>query len=378
MIALVLNVGSTTLKFACIDIETDNRLTEGIIDRIGQDGGDAEDHLSAARDVLDQHANIGVDVIGHRIVQGGSIFQSPTFVTADVLEKLKTLDHFAPLHNPPARSVVEAITQSNSSLKQVLVFDTAYFSTLPSEAYRYAIPKDIYNRFGVRRYGAHGTSHRFVTEKALAYLADHAPELHHGGRIISLHLGGGASATASRDGVAVETSMGMTPLEGLVMATRCGDIDPSVPLYLVQHAGMTTDEVGRLMNQSSGLLGLCGESDMRSILSRRENDDEDATLAINIYIHRLVKTVGAYAAVLGGIDAIIFTAGVGENAFQIRSLVIKRLRYLGLELNEDLNGKTIKPSQIIDISSDSATAKTLVVPTDEEIAIASQAVQTVS
>ncbi|TWU56080.1 acetate/propionate family kinase [Rubripirellula reticaptiva] len=372
MNVLVFNVGSTTLKFACVDTSSGKRLTEGLIDRIGQPGGDAGDHLSAAKAALDQHRSLSVDAIGHRIVQGGAMFQTPALVTPSVIADLRTLDSFAPLHNPPARSVVEAIDEMKTGLGQVLVFDTAFFATLAPAAYRYAIPESVYVDHGVRRYGAHGTSHRFVTKHAIEYLSKRQPALASNARIVSLHLGGGASATASVGGVAVDTSMGMTPLEGLVMATRSGDIDPSVPLHLIRNAGMTADQVDRLLNKSSGLLGLCGDCDMRSILNRRDEGDDAASLAIDIYIHRLVKMIGGYVAEMGGVDALIFTAGVGENSAEIRRLATERLQHLGIKINASANQSGLSTDAVTDISDSGAAAKTLIVRTNEELEIAVQ------
>ncbi|MFG0289427.1 MAG: acetate/propionate family kinase [Rhodopirellula sp. JB044] len=379
---LVFNVGSTTLKYACIEVESGKRLYEGLVDRIGQVGGDAPDHLSAARCVLEKFGLLPgaessahddmpeLSAIAHRIVQGGDSYPKPAIVNADVLAQLKTLDTLAPLHNPSARSVVVAIDSLNIPLPQVLVFDTAYFSTLEPAAYRYAIPEPIYRAHRVRKYGFHGTSHRFVTAQAIKHLKHDSPV-----RIISLHLGGGASVTASLDGKAVDTSMGMTPLEGLVMATRCGDIDPSVPLHLIRSAGMSADDVDRLMNKESGLVGLCGEADMRAILSRREADDCSAKLAIDIYVRRIQKVIGGYLAILGGLDALIFTAGVGEHATKIRELVTGPLAHLGIAIDQAANESPKLENGIADISDKSASVRTLIVATNEELAIARESAQ---
>ncbi|MCM2374840.1 acetate/propionate family kinase [Aporhodopirellula aestuarii] len=382
---LVFNVGSTTLKYACVEVSTGERLYEGLVDRIGQVGGDAPDHLSAARCVLEQAGLLPstgktapsdapkLSAIAHRIVQGGDSYPTPTIVNADVLEHLKALDSLAPLHNPSARSVVAAIDSLGVPLPQVLVFDTAYFSTLQPSAYRYAIPESIYNAHGIRKYGFHGTSHRFVTRLAIERLGLKSPA-----RVISLHLGGGASATASIDGVAVDTSMGMTPLEGLVMATRCGDMDPSVPLHLIRSAGMSADDVDRLLNKESGLVGLCGEADMRAILSRREAGDSAAHLAIEIYVRRIQKTIGSYLAILGGLDALIFTAGVGEHAVKIRELVTTPLSHLGITIDPSVNESPELIDSVADISHRSATVRTLIVATNEELAIARESAQLIA
>ncbi|EMI16070.1 acetate kinase [Rhodopirellula maiorica SM1] len=365
---LVFNVGSTTLKYACIDLATGSRVTEGLVDRIGQIGGDATDHLTAARIALDRHKDFALAAIGHRVVQGGDRFAAPTIVNDKVLMDLAKLDTLAPLHNPPARTVIEAMTALELSIPQVLVFDTAYFSNLPPKAYRYAIATWAYSDHGVRRYGAHGTSHRYVTEQALNFL-DAAPEQR---RVISLHLGGGASVTASIDGVAIDTSMGMTPLEGLVMASRTGDIDASVPLYLMRQTGMSVDEIDTLLNKQSGLLGLCGDVDMRTVLSRRRQGDAAASLAIEIYIHRILKYIGGYFAILGGLDVLIFTAGVGENAAEIRKLITAPLAHLGIVIDDQVNESLRANQVIVDLTDPTATVRTLVVATDEEHAIAKQ------
>lgn len=370
MSVLVFNVGSTTLKYACINPSTGQRLRHGIFDRIGQVGGDAPDHLFAARATLESLQANDVTLIAHRIVQGADRFSTPTVVNEHVLQELATLDALAPLHNPPARAVVEEIYRLRPSVTQVLVFDTAFFVTMPPKAYRYAIPDSLFTEHHIRRYGAHGTSHQFVTQQAIEWLSEHRNLPPRSLKIISLHLGGGASVTASIGGNAVETSMGLTPLEGLVMATRCGDIDPSVPLHLMRTLGMSVDEVDRLLNKQSGLLGLCGDVDMRTILNRRDLGDEAASLAIDVYIHRLQKYIGAYFAVLGGLDALVFTAGVGENSSVIRELVTANLSHLGLSVDPVLNRCTPHSRAPRDVSALGSSVPALVVPTDEETAIA--------
>ncbi len=375
----VFNVGSTTLKYACIHVATGRRLYEGLIDRVGQSGGDASDHLTAA-DMALRHAGLlgttgeadqddapKISAIAHRIVQGGEQYRGATLVNPNVLASLAKLDTLAPLHNPPARGVLEATMQLGLSLPQVLVFDTAYFSTLEPPAYRYAIPDEIYREYGVRRYGFHGTSHQYVTARAIEHLPCPAPV-----RIISLHMGGGTSATASIDGSAVDTSMGMTPLEGLVMATRCGDIDPSVPLHLMRAAGMSVDQVDHLLNKRSGLVGLCGEQDMRAVLARMGAGDEAARLAIEIYVRRLQKVIGSYFAILGGLDALIFTAGVGQHSEAIRRLVTDPLRHLGIAVDPERNQAPEPACGVADISRVGSRVRTLIVSTDEELEIAKQ------
>ncbi|KLU05015.1 Acetate kinase [Rhodopirellula islandica] len=358
---LVFNVGSTTLKYACLDAETEEVTASGLVDRIGQPGGDAINHVMAAKIAIDEVGLNNVGVIGHRIVQGGDLFLGPTLVTTDVLSRLRTLDTLAPLHNPAARSVVEGLVEIGTP--QVLVFDTSYFASLSPAAYRYAVPEDWYQNHAVRRYGFHGTSHQYVTEKAIQFIGGNDES-----RIISLHLGGGASATASIGGLAVDTSMGMTPLEGLVMATRSGDLDPAIVLHMTEHVGMEPSDVRDALNRQSGLLGLCGDPDMRTVLDRRKTGDPAATLAIDIYVRRIIKTIGSYIAILGGLDALIFTAGVGQHSPEIRWLVCESLQHFGISLSEDKNQACCE--ETADISAPDARVRTLVVDTNEELAIA--------
>lgn len=374
MNVLVFNVGSTTLKFACIDTDTGTRVTSGLVDRIGQAGGDAVDHAAAMASVFAAHQSVAFDVVAHRIVQGGDRFTKPVVVDADVMSSLEKLDTLAPLHNPPARRVVMKISEQFPDMRQVLLFDSAYYATLAPESYRYAIPDIYFDRDHIRRYGAHGISHQYVVAQARQHMQtlggkrDAADD-----SIISLHLGGGGSVTATRGGLAVETSMGMTPLEGLVMATRCGDIDPAVVLHLMRARAMGVDEVDRLLNKQSGLLGMCGDADMRTILQRRELGDKSATLAIDVYVHRILKYIGAYFVLLGGADAIVFTAGVGENSVAIRSLVASRLASIGVQFSEARNQEPSDTKNVRVISEPDSAVTVLVIPTNEEKSIANQA-----
>lgn len=361
MKVLVFNVGSTTLKFACIDAETEQVTASGLVDRIGQSGGGAVNHITAARIAIDEVGLDNVCMIGHRIVQGGNLFFEPTLVTPDVLDRLRSLDTLAPLHNPSARSVVEGLVEIGKP--QVLVFDTSYFASLSPAAYRYAVPEDWYQEHAIRRYGFHGTSHQYVTKKAIQFIGGNDES-----RIISLHLGGGASATASAGGRAVDTSMGMTPLEGLVMATRSGDVDPAIVLHMIEHVGLEPSEVRNSLNRGSGLLGLCGDQDMRTVLGRRQTGDPAATLAIEIYVRRIIKTIGSYIAILGGLDALVFTAGVGQHSAEIRWLVCESLQHFGISLSEEKNQHCCEDPA--DISGSDARVRTLVVDTNEELAIA--------
>ena len=364
MRVLVFNVGSTTLKFACIETTSRKRLCGGLVDRIGQTGGEAQTHQAATEIALQRVAEHSFDAIAHRIVQGGDKFSGPTRVTAQTLSSLRELDSLAPLHNPPARKVVELIAATLPDFPQTLVFDTAYFATLLPVAFRYAIPTAMADQYGIRRYGFHGTSHQYVIQQALPFLGGDSKSK----KIISLHLGGGASVTASIGGVAVDTSMGMTPLEGLVMATRSGDIDPAIPLYLIRQTGMTVDEVDKLLNSQSGLLGLCGDSDMRTVLTRASSGDESAQLAIDIYVRKIIKTIGSYFAILGGLDALIFTAGIGEHSAEIRRRITSTIGHLGIAIDPSANQAI--GDGISDLSAENAVVRTLVVPTNEELAIA--------
>lgn len=367
MNVLVFNVGSTTLKYACVDAANGMTSEIGLADRIGRPDGDAATHLAAAEDVIDRVGWDKIDAIGHRIVQGGSRFAGPTLVSSNVLDELKNLDSLAPLHNPAARQVAEGLVDIGRP--QVLVFDTSYFASLQPAAYRYAVPDSWYREYGVRRYGFHGTSHEYVTKRALQELGNNAT-----GRCISLHLGGGASVAASLGGVAVDTSMGMTPLQGLVMATRSGDLDPAIPLYLIEAAGASAKEVETALNRKSGLVGLCGDSDMRTILKRRTSGDADASLAIDIYVRTVIKAIGSYFAILGGLDALIFTAGVGEHSSEIRKLVCEALGHFGVAISTDAN--LACAGELSDISADASQVRTLVIATNEELAIARQVCNT--
>ncbi|MEM6469098.1 MAG: acetate/propionate family kinase [Planctomycetota bacterium] len=370
MTILVFNVGSTTLKYSLFDPSNGFARTDGLVDRIGQPGGDAADHVSAARRVMDEVGMETITAIGHRIVQGGDCFSEPTVVNEAVIKQLRRLDGLAPLHNPAARMVVEGLM--GACVPQTLVFDTAFYTSLPPEAFRYAVPGAWFRDHGVRRYGFHGTSHQYVTQKALLAIGRASEPV----RMVSLHLGGGASATATIDGVAVDTSMGMTPLEGLVMATRSGDLDPAIIFHMMRHADMSIEEIDGSLNKQSGLKGLCGDADMRVVLRREADGDADAKLAVEMFIRRITKVVGGFAAVLGGLDALIFTAGIGEHSPEIRARVCVRLAFLGTEINDEMNANF--PGDLCDLSTAGSRIRTLVVRTDEELAIAEQVLRTLN
>jgi acetate kinase len=369
---LVINVGSTSLKYAILDPDSQSRYEHGTFDRIGQPDGDASNAIDAAEKLLGRLADSPIDAIGYRVVHGGDCFQQPTLVNGANLELLGKLDQLAPLHNPPARCVMEYLWQKRSSTPQYMVFDTSFFGALPTVAYRYAIPDSWQEQHHIRRYGAHGTSHEYLMERATSYFADRGSDPTRL-RLITLHLGGGASAAAIRGNRPIDTSMGLTPMEGLVMGTRCGDIDPGIVLYMLRNTPRTVDDVDRILNKESGLLGLCGESDIRRILNRVQSHDASAMLAIDIYVRRIQKTIGSYFALLGGLDVLVFSAGVGENSPEIRSRVVESLGCFGCKIDSEINQSPLFDNGIADITSpfnDPNAPRILVIKTDEELAIA--------
>jgi acetate kinase len=305
-----------------------------------------------------------IDAVGHRVVHGGESFSSTTIITEEVKKEIKRLFPLAPLHNPANYLGIEVAEKIFVNAKQIAVFDTAFHQTMPPKAYRYAIPQSFYQDLGIRAYGFHGTSHKYVTEKALEYLKNpHA-------KIVSIHLGNGCSMAAVKEGQSVDTTMGFGPLSGLVMGTRSGDIDPSVIFYLVSQLGFSLEQVGTLLNKNSGLQGLTGFSDMRDILKAMAAGNEKAELAYELYAYRIKKYIGSYAAVLNGLDAVVFTAGVGENDANIRRVVCMDMGYLGMQLDEEKNA--IRSGVIRDVSQPNSTVKVLVIPTNEELEIVKQ------
>ncbi|GAA2603527.1 acetate kinase [Streptomyces axinellae] len=387
---LVLNSGSSSVKYQLIDMADHSRLATGLAERIGEDtstlthrppaGGEPRerrgrlaDHDAALKAVAEELAadGLGLDspelaAIGHRVVHGGLKFTEPTLIDEVVLKEVERLVPVAPLHNPANITGIRTAQRLRPDLPQIAVFDTAFHSTMPEHAARYAIDVKTADEHRVRRYGFHGTSHAYVSRKTAELLGKDPAETN----VIVLHLGNGASASAVRGGRCVDTSMGLTPLEGLVMGTRSGDIDPAVVFHLGRVAGMSMDEVDELLNKRSGMAGLCGENDMREIRRRVEEGDAAATLAFEIYIHRLKKYIGAYYAVLGTVDAVVFTAGVGENAAPVREAAVEGLAELGLAVDGELNAAGGREPRLI--SPRDARVKVAVVPTDEELEIAEQ------
>ncbi|SDQ04000.1 acetate/propionate family kinase [Quadrisphaera sp. DSM 44207] len=365
---LVVNAGSSSLKH---QLREDGAvLARGVVERIGSP--QVPDHaaaLSAALADLEAGPGLaGLVGVGHRVVHGGTAFTAPALVDDAVEAGIEALSSLAPLHNPPQLAGVRALRRLLPSVPQVAVFDTAFHATIPPEAATYAIPPELAARHGVRRYGFHGTSHRHVTHRAAAVLGVPVGAV----RLVTCHIGNGASVTAVRDGLSVDTSMGLTPLEGLVMGTRSGDLDPAVVFHLVREAGMDVADVDDLLNHRSGLRGLAGESDVRAVRRRADAGDERARLALDVYAHRLLKYVGAYLAVVPGVQALVFTAGVGENDARLREAVCSRLEHLGVRLDPAANAAATGPREPVAVDDGTGPVRVLVVPTDEEAEIASQ------
>lgn len=361
----VLNVGSSSIKYAVLEAGGGEVFAEGIVERIGEPGSGVADHAAALAVVLAELACVSLDAVGHRIVHGGTRFVRATVIDDAVEREIAELSHLAPLHNPPGVAGIRAARAALPELPHVAVFDTAFHATIPPAARDYAIDAKVASATGIRRFGFHGTSVGYVSRVAAELLgrADD-PEL----RLVVLHLGNGASATAVRGGRSVDTSMGMTPLEGLVMGTRSGDIDPAIPLFLAREHGYTTADLDELLNRCSGLLGLAGRSDMRELVSAAEAGDVRAGHALDVYVHRLTRYIGAYAAELGGIDALVFTAGVGENSSVIRRRAVDGLGFLGLRIDPALDA--VRSAEPRAISPAGSPAAVLVVPTNEELEIA--------
>lgn len=367
---LVLNSGSSSLKYSLVQPDTGVSLVDGIVERIGVDGGvaDHEAALRAAFEVLapggQKMEDLGLVAVGHRVVHGGPDLYRPTIVDDALLDQLRELAPLAPLHNPPAVLGIEVARRVLPDLPHVAVFDTAFFHHLPAAAATYAIDRDVAARWKIRRYGFHGTSHRFVSEQAAEFLGMPPESLNQ----IVLHLGNGASASAISGGRPVDTSMGLTPLEGLVMGSRSGDIDPGIIGYLSRTADMGIDEIETMLNRHSGMLGLSGESDFRALHASIATGDESAQSAYDVYIHRLRKYIGAYLAVLGRTDVITFTAGVGENDARVRRDSLSGMESLGIEVDHALNDSADRGPRRISAKASRITV--LVIPTDEELAIA--------
>jgi acetate kinase len=389
MLVLVLNCGSSSVKVTLIDPESGAPAFRGSVDRVGAEEGESArrwddgagertvraapgDYREAIAWLAERlPAGAAPDAVGHRVVHGGEEYVRPVLVDAEVLADLARCSDLAPLHNPPNLVGISAATELFSGLPQVAVFDTAFHSAIPPHAYRYAVPEEFYRRHGVRRYGFHGLSHRYVSERAAEMLG--RSDL----RLVTLHLGNGCSAAAVRGGVSIDTSMGLTPLEGLVMGTRSGDLDPAVPLLLQSLTGRTVVQVEDLLNNASGLEALSGgHSDMRDVERLAAAGDERARLAFEVFCYRARKYAGAYAAALGGLDALVFTAGIGENSAAVRESVCAGLEFLGLRLDATLNRASGKNDR--DVGAADSGVRVLVIPTNEELVIARDTLRVVS
>lgn len=391
---LVVNSGSSSIKYQLVDVDTHESLANGLVERIGlaegrvkHTGPDGEtvlevpvpDHEAGMEHVLAMFAAhgpalVGADLtaVGHRVVQGATLFSGPALVTDEVIAQIDDLAPLAPLHNPANLSGIRAAMHAFPDTPHVAVFDTAFHQTLAPEAYTYAIDRELAAKYRVRRYGAHGTSHMYVARTTAEYLGKDPADLD----LIVLHLGNGASATAVKGGRSVETSMGLTPLEGLVMGTRSGDIDPAALFHLARQAGYTIDQLDELLNRRSGMLGLTGHTDMRDVHDAVAAGDEDARTGLEVYFHRIRGYVGQYLAQMGRVDAIVFTAGIGENDDIVRAGSMHGLEGLGISVDPERNEGRKK--QITIISPDGSPVTVLVVPTNEELEIARQAVSLVS
>ena len=365
----VVNSGSSSIKYQLVDVETGSATVSGLIERIGEPGSAAKDHTAGMKIALDALGD-GHDItaVGHRVVHGGTVFTEATVITAKVQKQIEKLAPLAPLHNPANLIGIRAAIDALPGVPQVAVFDTAFHKTLPPEAYTYAIDASLAKKYGVRRYGFHGTSHKYVSERAAAFLGRPLTET----KTIVLHLGNGASACAVDGGKSIDTSMGMTPLPGLVMGTRSGDVDPAILSYLHREAGLDFTELDSLLNSGSGLLGLTGEGDMRDVQDAASRGDETAEAALAVYRHRIRHYIGAYLAQLGRLDALVFTAGVGENSVALRAQSLVGLEGLGISVDPTRNAAESKSERYI--SPDGTPVAVLVIPTNEELEIARQSV----
>lgn len=388
----VVNSGSSSIKYQLFQMPHEEPICVGLVERIGLENSiithklfvngeekvirrtlDLADHEAGLHEVaaLLTDPEIGViqnpeeiEAVGHRVVHGGESFASTTVITPEVKAEIKRLFSLAPLHNPANYLGIEVAEKIFTRAKQVAVFDTAFHQSMPEKAYRYAIPQTFYREMGIRAYGFHGTSHKYVTEKTLGYLQSPLA------KIITIHLGNGCSMTAVNAGKSMDTSMGFGPLNGLIMGTRSGDVDPFIIFHMVNQLGYSLDQVNNLLNKQSGMLGLTGFSDMRDITRSIAEGNKEAELAYEMYAYRIKKYIGSYAAILNGLDAIVFTAGVGENDSNVRRMVCSDMEFLGIRLDEERN--KIRSESIREINADDSDVKVLVVPTNEELEIVKQ------
>lgn len=392
---LVLNCGSSSIKYKLFEMESKEVIAQGGIEKIGMKGSFLKFTLPDGQkvmlegEILEHRAGIEyilgvmlskqygcikslneIDAVGHRVVHGGERFNSSVLITNEVIEILNECIELAPLHNPPNLKGIYAIQELMPDTPQVSVFDTAFHQTMPDYAYMYGLPYSLYEKYGIRRYGFHGTSHRYVSARACEFLGVPFEKQ----RIITAHIGNGGSVTAIKNGKSVDTSMGMTPVEGLIMGTRSGDVDPGVISYIMEKEHMGTKGISTLINKFSGVLGISGiSSDMREIEAAIKEGNKRAILAMEAYNYRIKKYVGSYAAILGGIDVLVFTGGVGENQAVTRRDVCRDMEFMGIELDEELNA-SVRAKEIV-ISKPTSKVKVLIIPTDEELSIANDTIQ---
>ena len=387
---LVLNCGSSSIKYKLFDIETQNVLAQGGVEKIGLNGSFLKmtspdgNKVVLEGEILEHQAGIEyilgvitskkygciqslqeIDAVGHRVVHGGEKFNSSVLITDEVIHKIIECIDLAPLHNPPNLSGISAIRELMPDVQQVAVFDTAFHQTMPNYAYLYGLPYSLYEKYGIRRYGFHGTSHRYVSRQVCHFL--NVP--YEKQKIITCHIGNGASIAAIKNGQSIDTSMGMTPVEGLLMGTRSGDVDAGVLTYIMEKENIGSQAISTIVNKYGGVLGISGvSSDMREIDAAVQQGDERAALALKSYNYRIKKYIGAYAAALGGVDILVFTGGVGENQWQMRSDVCENMQYMGINLDEVKN-RNVRGIEAV-ISTEDSLVKTVVIPTDEELTIA--------
>ena len=389
MIVFVINCGSSSLKYQLIDMKNENVMAKGLIERIGMDGSvlkhtpanantidistEIPDHKVAIQLViealLDENHGVikkmsEINAVGHRVVHGGERFTDSMLITTDVIKGIEACCEIAPLHNPPNLHGILACMELLPEVPQVAVFDTAFHQTMPKTAFLYGLPYEMYVKYGLRRYGFHGTSHRYVAQKAAEMMGEHMSDL----RIITCHLGNGASLTAIKYGRSVDTSMGYTPLEGLIMGTRSGEIDPAIIPFLMEKENMDAQQIDNFLNRRSGILGISGlSSDFRDLEAAANNGDERSQLAIDVFAYKVKKYIGGYVAAMGGVDAIVFTAGLGENSPFMREKICSGLEYLGTRIDPELNKIRGKAREV---SIKRARTKIFVIPTNEELVIA--------
>ena len=385
---LVLNSGSSSLKYQLFNVEGDKYdvVAKGLAERIGIDGSKVSikyadgtkkevvnplpTHNEALQEVFNlllngALANLNeITAVGHRVVHGGEVYANSVVIDENVVKTVEDLSSLAPLHNPAGVLGIRAVQKALPNVPQVAVFDTAFHQTMPKEAFLYGLPLEQYTKHQIRRYGMHGTSHRYIAQEVAKILGDNK-------KVVVCHLGNGASLSAIKNGKCIDTSMGFTPLAGIIMGTRSGDIDPYIPLHIMKEQGLSIDEANNLLNKQSGMLGLTGFSDMRDVEEAYLKGEERAVTGMQTYVYTIVKFIGSYIAALGGVDAIVFTAGIGENSPIIRKLILDRLSYLGISVNEEANNRR---GNIEEISTADSKVKAFVIPTDEELMIAQDTV----